>query len=349
MRGQVLGNGRDERVGASRRRAGDARHTERGRHGAREGVDLAGLHGQAVIGAAAGDRGRGFGHVEPAEAIRVGVEAAARGKGARVLHAEGVLGGQEVGVEREHDVGLLEVVDRLDVAAEREPGAGAHVVARGRFPLNPLGVGMLRENLLDLRRERGRVDRLGDDAQTGAARGRLGRQRAAQGRNEAAPRTNLPKLGDRVRAIGVVHREHRGLREQVGAAAAGGMVGIAFDLGRAAFVALDQQARGHASERHRRGVEHRLAGHQIFGLTHVRHDQLVGLHRASRDAGQRQRGAHQLQEVAAADRVVELGRVGGELAVQELLEFRSFRNGFQAAPILWAVGRLQLRANGREI
>ena len=36
--------------------------------------------------------------------------------------------GQKFGVERQHDIGLVEVVDRFDVFAERQFGAGSHIV-----------------------------------------------------------------------------------------------------------------------------------------------------------------------------------------------------------------------------
>ena len=58
------------------------------------------------------------------------------------------------------------------------------------------------------------------------------------------------------------------------------MIGIAFDLGRPAFVAFDQQARGDAAERHRGRKEQRPAGDLLFGLADVGNDQLVGLDRA---------------------------------------------------------------------
>ena len=79
---------------------------------------------------------------------------------------------------------------------------------------------------------------------------------------------------------------------------------------------------GVAAERHRRGEEQRLAGHDVLGLPHVGDDVLVGLAGAAGHAGQRQRGAHQLEELAPADRVGPLRRVRGELAVQVLLELR---------------------------
>ncbi len=332
MRGQVLGDRADERLAAGRRGAAGAADADGGGQRAGEPVDLAALQRQAMVGAAAGDRRRRFDDVEPAQTIRVGVDAAARRKGARVLHAEGVLGGQEVGVERDDDRGLLEVVDRFDVVAEGDPGAGAGVVPRRRIPLDPLGLGKAGQDLLDLGGQGRRVDRLGQDAQAGARAGRLRRQRAAHRRDEPAPRPHAAEFGDRVRAIRIVEGEDRRLGEQVGAAAGGRVVDVALDLGRAAFVALDQEPGGDAAERHRGGEEQRLAGNDVLGHPYVGHDQLVGLARAARDAGQRERCAHQLEESAPADRVVPFRRVRGELAVEEFLELGRLGDGFEAAP-----------------
>ena len=124
------------------------------------------------------------------------------------------------------------------------------------------------------------------------------------------------------------------------------MIGVALDLGRPALVALDQQPGGDAAERHRGGEEQRLARDDVLGLPHVGDDQLVGLAGAAGDAGQRQRRAHQLQEAAAADRVVPLRGVGRELAVEELLELGRLGDGLEAAPVLRAVGGLQPGADG---
>ena len=332
MRGQVLGDCRDVCLGAGRGAASDAGHPDRGGDGARERVDLARLERQPVIGAATGDRGGRFGHVEAAQAIGLGVDAATGGERPRVLHAERVLRSQEVGVEREDDVGLFEVVDRLDVVAKGQPGAGAGVVAGRRLPLDPLRVGMGGEHLLDLGGQGRRVDGLGEDAQSGALAGGLARQRAAHGGHERAPGLDPAQLGDGLRAVGIVEREDRRLGVHVGAAPAGRVIGVSLDLGGPTLVALDQKTRGDAAERHGGGEEHRLAGHQLLGLPHVGHDELVGLTRAGRDAGQRQRRAHQLEESAPAHRVGPLRGVGRELAVEEFLELGRLGDGFEAAP-----------------
>ena len=127
------------------------------------------------------------------------------------------------------------------------------------------------------------------------------------------------------------------------------MIGIAFDLGRTAFVAFDEQARGDAAERHRGREEQRLAGDFFFRLAHVRNDQFLRLHRARGDAGERHRRAHQFQEAAAADRIEPLGRVARELAVQVVLELGRAGDFVEAAPHLRRARLLQLRAHGAKI
>ena len=75
------------------------------------------------------------------------------------------------------------------------------------------------------------------------------------------------------------------------------MVRIAFNLGRTAHMALDENAAAEAAERHRRREEQRLAGNDLLRLVDVRNDLLVGRRRrraqAAAQSRQRQRRAHQ--------------------------------------------------------
>ena len=80
---------------------------------------------------------------------------------------------------------------------------------------------------------------------------------------------------------------------------------IAFYLGGPPFVAFDQQSDRHAAKGHCRCVEERPARYEIFRLPHVGDDRLGRLACARRQACQRQRGAHQLQERPALDRVAD--------------------------------------------
>src|SRR5437773_2446906 len=54
---------------------------------------------------------------------------------------------REITIERDDDVRLVEVIDGVHVAAERDPQALAHVVAIHRLPLMPLDSRILREEL----------------------------------------------------------------------------------------------------------------------------------------------------------------------------------------------------------
>ena len=115
-----------------------------------------------------------------------------------------------------------------------------------------------REQIADLGRQRRRAHRLGQDPQAGALKRLLGRERRPDRPEKRRPRTNLAEVGERLRAIGIVEAEHRGLREDVGRAEAAGMQRVAFDLRRASLVAFDEQPGRDAAERHRGRVEERL-------------------------------------------------------------------------------------------
>ena len=128
------------------------------------------------------------------------------------------------------------------------------------------------------------------------------------------------------------------------------MLGIAFDLGRPAHVALDEQTGRDAAQRHRGGEEERLAGDDLLRSPHIGHDLFGRLARARAEAGQRQRSAHQLQEFAAAGLVVfPLRRLPREFAEQEILESFRFGKLFQALPILRPLRARKLGANSGEI
>ena len=107
---------------------------------------------------------------------------------------------------------------------------------------------------------------------------------------------------------------------------------VAFDFGRPPFVALDEQSRRGAAERHRRREEQRPSRNQLLGLAHVRDDPLERLPRARRHAGERERRAHQSQKRAARDRIGDRFYLGREFVVQPLLEFGVVGSLFERAP-----------------
>src|SRR5579871_523603 len=109
---------------------------------------------------------------------------------------------------------------------------------------------------------------------------------------------------------------------------------VAFDLGRAAHVAFDQDGAGVSAERERGRVILGAAGDDVFGLANVRNDGFFRELDASRHAGEAERSAHDLEESAARDRVEPFGGVLRELAVQGFLEFGRAGKLFKRSPVL---------------
>ena len=154
-------------------------------------------------------------------------------------------------------------------------------------------------------------------------RRRLRRQRGAHRGDERAPRAGSRRAaGSTVERSGSYSVSTDAWANEIGGAEAGGMIGIAFDLGRAAFVALDQQARCATPPSVIAVAKNSgLPGDLLFGLTHVGNDQLVGLRPCTPRRRRRAPATRSSASgTAAADRVDPLGRVLGKLAVEVLLE-----------------------------
>src|SRR5262245_48058886 len=119
------------------------------------------------------------------------------------------------------------------------------------------------------------------------------------------------------------------------------MIRVALDLRRTSLVAFDEQSHARPRERHPRGEKQRLAGDDLLGLPHIRHDRFVGLSRAGTDAGERERRAHQLQEAATPDRIEPFRRVLRKLPMEELLELRCLGYRFKAPPVIAPASALE--------
>ena len=104
-----------------------------------------------------------------------------------------------------------------------------------------------------------------------------------------------------------------------------------------------------AALRHRRREEQRPARDDLLGLPDVRDDVFFGLAGAGADAGERERRAHQLQELAAAGRVGELRGLRRELPLHVLAELRRVGQFLEAAPVGAALEAGQSRANVGEV
>ena len=129
-----------------------------------------------MIGARARIGGVAFDGIQAIQLHLVSLETPPRGERARVTDTRGTRA-QEVGVEREDDVGVLDDVLRVDVIAECEPAAGARVMAARGIPLDPFRLRKPREELLHLRGERRRRDRFGENPDARALAGFLRLQR----------------------------------------------------------------------------------------------------------------------------------------------------------------------------
>src|SRR5262249_51827934 len=151
----------------------------------------------------------------------------------------------------------------------------------------------------------------------------------------ALPGADLPPARDHLRAIGVVEPEHRSLRGHIRGAEAGRVQRVALDLRRASLVALDDEAEAEAAQRHRGREVERSPEDDGFGLLHIRDDVLLGLLRARAEARDRQRRAHQVQELAASGPgLADTGRLAWELILEELEKLLASRQLLETPPQL---------------
>ena len=127
------------------------------------------------------------------------------------------------------------------------------------------------------------------------------------------------------------------------------MLGVAFDFGRTPHMALDQDRLRDAGQRNGARKKQRTARDEVLGLLDVRDDLLGRLLGARADAGERERRAHELQELAPAFRVVPLGGLLGELPVQVLAELERVGQLAEAAPVHAAVGAGETGSDSRRI
>ena len=293
----VLDDGVDERLGRAAEHApGAGREPQAlGDGGGRE-RDRAGLDRQPVVGHAARHGHRRLDDVHPRHRAAL-VDAAAGRVLAVVPDRVGVLAAQEVGVERDDDLGVGEPSERPGRLAERGLGPerlGVVEVGAQRDPLGAGGGDVAVAERVDGGRGRG----LGQDHDAPAALAEpagLGHERAPVG----AGRGGVAARGDGPAAVGVVELEHRRLGEDVGVALGDRVLGVALDLGRPALVALHQDRVPDAAQRHRGGVVVRDARDHLFGLAGVRQDRLDGP-AAAGHAGERGARAHDLEERPAA-------------------------------------------------
>ena len=212
---------------------------------------------QAVIRHHAGAAQHRLGDVEPAH---VGARRAALGPLAllREVHRPAA---EEVGVERDDHLGLRQIELRLERAAEGEARALVGRVGADRdVPDTSAPWGAARDALLQ--RRRAAATPIGSTRNASLAPpSALSSSRCLSSvwQNCFQLRAGPRSLISWARAV-VVEREDRGLIERRRDALGERVLGVAFDLGRAAFPRGRQDGGGHAAVGERRGVVQRPAG-----------------------------------------------------------------------------------------
>src|SRR5436309_1630051 len=98
------------------------------------------------------------------------------------------------------------------------------------------------------------------------------------------------------------------------------MILVSFDLGWPALVTFDDQSSSEPVERHCRSEVHRLAGHQLLRLPDVWSYVLGRLSCARGEPRESERRTHKLVKLAAAVRIIPLGRILGEFAMKQFLK-----------------------------
>ena len=334
VRVQVLGEGgqpgRAPRAGAEGGRGLGAR-SDAGRQRPREVFDLGRLQRKTVVGQRPRQRRGALHRVEAVHLLLAALQPPPGGELADVPQV-GRAVGDEVGVEAHDDVGIQAVL-RLHRPAEGEHRPRPRGVTPGGLPLVPLRAGEFGEEALDLRGESGRRDGLGEQPDPRPLERPLSVEGRLHAREERPPRKDLADVGEGLRAVGIVEVEDRRLPAGVGGAEARRVVGVAFDLGGTAEVALDEDALGVAAVEDRGGEEERASGDHVLRRLHVGDDLLLRLAGAAGEAGERQRSAHQRQELPAAEGIVEERGLFGELAPEHLLDRRVAGELLQALPV----------------
>ena len=194
-----------------------------------------------MVGRSAGQREPALHDVQP---IHLAVDHfTPLAEGAGILQRGRMLD-QQIGIEREDDLGFGQVELRGDDLIERGSRAGPHVVVRQRFVLEPLRFGHLGQQLLPQALERGRTGGFRQDTQAGPfLRFELG-DLLGQHRVELGPlvalgvaavrdRLGIARLDRVLAAIGIVQRQDGGLRQAAAGTQALRMEWVAFDLDRA--------------------------------------------------------------------------------------------------------------------
>ncbi len=263
-------------------------------------------------------------------------------EGASILQCGRMLD-EQIGIEREDDLGFGQVQLRGDDPIEHGSRAGPHVVVGQRFVFEPLRCGHLGQQLLSQSLERGRTRGFRQDTQAGPflwfeLGDLLGQHRVelgplvAFGVTAVRDRVGITRFNRVLAAIGIVQRQHSGLRQATAGTQALRMEWVAFDLDRTSVHAGDEQAHSMAVQVERGGKAMWFAGNPPLRSIGER-QQLVLLGFAAGHSGQRERSPHDLQPAPT----VESARVRRfrKLGLQKRSELRGVVQFRQAAPVFF--------------
>ena len=302
-----------------------------------DGADIAAANHQSIIGVHASDRQHAFDGVDATHLLMRGIRGVESTLRCPVA-SEAICGGmrgQRVGIEADHDVGLIEHrVDALGTA-EGNLGSGTFLVAGDRLPFVPC---RLRKGRLELcshaihaRTSTG----FGQHRETGAASlAKIDSKSLVRPRLERRSVRGLPVLMDLTTPLRVVCLQDSTLRDGVARAHVGRVRCIALELDRTTVDAFDQQTLCHAAPLARGREVNRTAGNSSGRTRGVGNDVRFGNPTAGCDAesSQRKRGPHHLHEVTAVLTFEKVG-VRRKLTVHPSPEFVGVLKIVETAPV----------------
>jgi len=200
---------------------------------------------------------------------------------------------QESPLDRQDHIRFRQVIVRLEAL---------RVVAGEGGVLEPAGPGKAVEQPVEACPHRGRCGGFSQERQPGAAHRGQAPVLLPPGGFELRPGGGPSLVQGGLGSIRIVKGQDCRLRHRVSGAPAFGVAGIAFDLGRPAFMRLDQDPPGKSLAGAGGSVERRQARHDRIRLVGIGHERLGRA--APGQAAQGQRRSHQAEEAPP----IEVGR-----------------------------------------
>ena len=295
------------------------------------------LDAQAVIGHRTGDRKTALHQIHAIHGFA----------GLRYLALLGeLLGGFDGGrvlthkivVERNDNVGAVEVIRGLETLAEDHLRSHDGVAAIERVILRPFRFGVLLQQLGFERQQGRRRGAFGQDPESSAC---AKRSHFLSGKLvPRRPTGGDTALMDAAGTVGIVDTQNGGLGQRRGRTLTIRVHRIAFHFRGASIMHFHLNTIGNAAIDEGRRVVHRLAGDDVFGGLRDGENLLFGA-TAGHQPGHAERSGHQLEHGATRIGIENLGSAG-EFVLHPLVEPGCAGELIEAAPILlaWLVGRV---------